>query len=45
MDTGVEKVADPQQARAAREQARGVAVKSIALAVVLTALAYWLPAF
>lgn len=45
MDTGIEKVVDPEQDRAARAQARVVWAQSIALAAILTALAYWLPAF
>jgi hypothetical protein len=43
MDSGVERVTDANEARAARSRARGVVLKSLALAAILTGLAYALP--
>jgi hypothetical protein len=43
MDTGPERVPDPQQDAAARRQARSVHLRAAAAAIVLTGLALLLP--
>ena len=43
MDGGVETVTDAHERAAARKQARAVTLKSLALAVIATAIVYALP--